>query len=46
MEVGGKFVLIDFLQFLLNLILAGFLIRYVQVKTTGSELGKALAYIY
>jgi hypothetical protein len=39
-------MVIDFIQFMLNLILAGFVLRYVQVKTHGSELGKALAYVY
>lgn len=39
-------MLIDFLQFLCNLLLAGFVIRFVQVKTSGSDLGKALSFIY
>jgi hypothetical protein len=39
-------MLIDFMQFLLNLILAGFLLRFIQVKTAGTEFGKALAYVY
>lgn len=39
-------MLIDFAQFLLNLILAGFLLRYLEVKLAGTEIGKALAYIY
>lgn len=39
-------LLINFAHFVLNLILAGFFLRWVQVKTSGSELGKALAYIY
>ena len=38
----------DFLQFMLNLIIAGFLLRYAQVKLIdkNSELGKALSFIY
>lgn len=39
-------MLIDFLQFLLNLILAGFLLRFAQVKLAGTEMGKALSYVY
>jgi hypothetical protein len=37
---------IDFLQFLLNLILAGFLLRFLQVKLHGTDIGKALTFIY
>lgn len=39
---------IDFLQFLFNFILAGFLLRYAQVKLVpqGSDFGKALAFIH
>lgn len=37
---------INFLQFLLNLIIAGFLLRFAQVKLAGSDMGKALAFIY
>lgn len=37
---------INFLQFLFNLIVAGFLLRYAQVKLTGTDMGKALAFIY
>lgn len=36
----------DLAHFMLNLVLAGFILRYLQVKTHGSEFGKALAYIY
>lgn len=41
-------MLVDFLQFMLNLILAGFVLRYVQVRLIdkNSELGKALAFVY
>lgn len=39
-------MLIDFFQFILNLIIAGFVLRYAQVKLTGTELGKALTFIY
>lgn len=37
---------IDFLQFMLNLIIAGFVIRFAQVKLAGTDIGKALTYIY
>lgn len=37
---------IDWIHFVLNLLLAGFFLRFVQVKTANTELGKALAYIY
>lgn len=36
----------DFFQFLFNLIIAGFLLRYAQVKLNGTDFGKALAFIY
>lgn len=37
---------IDFLHFLFNLMLAGLLLRYAQVKLAGQDMGKALAFIY
>lgn len=37
---------IDFLQFMCNLLIAGFVIRFAQVKLAGSDLGKALSFIY
>lgn len=41
-------VLFDFAQFMFNLLIAGFLLRYAQVKllTKDSDAGKALAFIY
>jgi hypothetical protein len=38
-------VLIDWLQFMFNLIIAGFVLRYAQVKLSGTDAGKALAFI-
>lgn len=37
---------VDFLQFLFNLIIAGFLLRYAQVKLAGTDMGKALSFVY
>lgn len=37
---------IDFLQFLFNLILAGFVLRFAQVKLAGTDIGKALSFVY
>jgi hypothetical protein len=37
---------INFLQFLFNLIIAGFLLRFAQVKLAGTDIGKALAFVY
>jgi hypothetical protein len=39
-------VLIDFLQFLFNLIIAGFVLRFAQVKLAGTDVGKALTFVY
>jgi len=39
-------VVIDFLQFLFNLIIAGFVIRLAQVKLAGTDIGKALSFVY
>lgn len=37
---------IDMLQFIFQLLIAGFILRYAQVKLAGSDAGKALAFIY
>lgn len=37
---------INMLQFMFQLIVAGFILRYAQVKLAGSDMGKALAFIY
>lgn len=37
---------VDFLHFILNLIIAGFVLRYAQVKLAGTDAGKALAFVY
>lgn len=37
---------IDFLQFLFQFIIAGFLVRYAQVKLSGTSIGNALAFIH
>jgi hypothetical protein len=37
---------IDFIHFMLNLLLAGFVIRFAQVKLADTELGRALSYLY
>ncbi len=42
----GDSIFINFIHFVLNLILAGFFLRFVQVKTSGTALGNALAYVY
>jgi hypothetical protein len=39
-------MLVDFLQFLFNLIIAGFVLRYAQVKLAGTDIGKALTFVY
>ncbi len=39
-------MVIDFLQFLANLLIAGILLRFAQMKLTGTELGKALSFAY
>lgn len=39
-------MMIDFLQFMLNLILAGFVLRFAQVKLAGTDMGKALTFVY
>lgn len=39
-------MLIDWLQFMANLIIAGFILRYAQVKLAGTDAAKALAFIY
>ena len=37
---------VDFVQFLAQLLLAGLLLRFAQMKLADTELGKALAFIY
>lgn len=39
-------MLIDFGHFFLNLLLAGFVLRFLQVKLAGTDAGKALSYLY
>lgn len=39
-------MVIDMLQFMFNLIIAGFILRFLQVKLAGSDMGKALAFVY
>jgi len=39
-------MVIDFAQFMFNLIIAGFILRFLQVKLAGSEMGKALSFVY
>lgn len=37
---------IDLLQFMFNLLIAGFILRYLQVKLAGTDMGTALAFVY
>ena len=37
---------IDLLQFAFNLIIVGFIFRFAQVKLAGTDMGKALSFIY
>lgn len=39
-------MVIDFLQFTFNLIIAGFVLRFAQVKLAGTDFGKALSFVY
>jgi hypothetical protein len=39
-------MVIDWLQFMFNLILAGFVLRFAQVKLAGTDIGKALTFVY
>lgn len=39
-------MMVDMVQFMFQLLIAGFLLRYAQVKLAGSDAGKALAFIY
>jgi hypothetical protein len=39
-------MVIDFMQFIFNLIIAGFVLRFAQVKLAGTDFGKALAFVY
>lgn len=36
----------DFLQFLANLLIAGVLLRFLEIKLADTEYGKALTFIY
>jgi hypothetical protein len=37
---------VNWVQFVLNLIIAGFTLRMAQVYLAGTDLGRALAFIY
>lgn len=37
---------IDFLQFLCQFILAGFVVRFAQIKLAGTPFGNALSFIH
>lgn len=37
---------VDFLQFMFNLVIAGFILRFLQVKLAGTDMGKALSFVY
>lgn len=39
-------ITINWLQFFLNLIIAGFVLRMSQVYFAGTDLGRALAFVY
>lgn len=39
-------MVIDQLHFLFNLIIAGFILRFLQVKLAGTDFGKALQFVY
>lgn len=39
-------MLIDWMHFMFNLIIAGFVLRYAQVKLAGTDIGKALSFVY
>jgi hypothetical protein len=39
-------IFINWWQFLFQLLIAGFVLRYAQVKLAGTDFGKALAFIY
>lgn len=39
-------MVIDFVQFIAQLLIAGFCIRVAQIKLAGSDFGKALQFIY
>jgi hypothetical protein len=36
----------DFMQFMFQLILAGFVLRFLQVKLAGTDMGKDLSFVY
>jgi len=37
---------VNMLQFMFQLLIAGFMFRMAQIKLAGSDIGKALAFIY
>lgn len=37
---------VDFLQFLCQFIIAGFVLRFAQIKLAGTSFGNALAFIH
>jgi hypothetical protein len=37
---------VNWFHFLFNLILAGFFLRFLQLKLAGTDMGKALAFVY
>lgn len=37
---------VDFIQFILQLLIAGFVLRVTSIKLAGTDFGKALAFIY
>ena len=39
-------ITVNFIQFFLNLIIAGFILRFAQLKLSGTDIGKALSFIY
>jgi hypothetical protein len=47
-HAGGRaqMLAVNWFHFLLNLILAGFFLRFLQLKLAGTDMGKALAFVY
>lgn len=39
-------ITINWVQFMLNLLIAGFVLRMAQVYLAGTDLGRALSFIY
>lgn len=46
LDGNNTLLLIDFIHFLANLIVAGFVLRFMQIKLAGSDMGKALSFVY